>query len=326
VGSYVPATAFRFRPFRGLYTRILNTDNLWAGLSSFAVEMTELREILKRADPWSLVLGDEVCSGTESSSAMALVGASLKHLTERGARFVFASHLHGLQSVSAVAALTALKVWHLRVEHDYATGRLVYDRTLHPGPGSSLYGLEVAKAMEIPLEILEVAHQIRREVGGSTTEVEAPKSAWNAAVRRQMCELCKKNVVRELEVHHVVERATAVAGRLEDGSNMNDLRNTAVLCEACHLKTHSGEAVVGPVKQTSEGPERELSVASLESFAYKAPATKGGLTEEELAIVQAEIRAYPTVAPMRLAFDIEQKHGIKITVQRLRTIRSGIAK
>ncbi|NDG73728.1 MAG: hypothetical protein EBY32_20960, partial [Proteobacteria bacterium] len=59
-GCFVPATRFRFTPFRSIFTRILNTDNLWAGLSSFAVEMTELAEILRRADPWSLVLGDEV--------------------------------------------------------------------------------------------------------------------------------------------------------------------------------------------------------------------------------------------------------------------------
>jgi DNA mismatch repair protein MutS len=332
VGSFVPASTFRFRPFRGLYTRILNTDNLWAGLSSFAVEMTELGEILRRADPWSLVLGDEVCSGTESSSAIGLVGGTLVSLMSRGARFMFATHLHGLQAVSAVAALKALKVWHLRVEHDYATGRLVYDRTLHPGPGSSLYGLEVAKAMGIPLEVLEIAHQIRREVGGSTTDMEAPKSGWNAAVVRRACELCKKDVVRELEAHHVVERATAIAGRLEDGSNMNDLRNMAVLCEACHLKTHSGEAVVGPVKMTSDGPERQVVTAALkpqpqclESFAYTGPlATAGGLTPADIETIKAEIRAYPKVAPTRLIFDIEQKHGIKITVQRLGTIRRSI--
>ena len=327
VGSFVPASAFRFRPFRGLYTRILNTDNLWAGLSSFAVEMTELGEILRRADPWSLVLGDEVCSGTESSSAIGLVGGTLVSLMSRGARFMFATHLHGLQAVSAVAALKALKVWHLRVEHDYATGRLVYDRTLHPGPGSSLYGLEVAKAMGIPLEVLDIAHQIRREVAGATTDAEAPKSGWNAAVTRRACELCKKDVVRELEAHHVVERATAVAGRLADGSNMNDMRNMAVLCEACHLKTHSGEAVVGPVKMTSEGPERQVTAAPqrLESFAYTGPlATAGGLTPADIETIKAEIRAYPTIAPTRLIFDIEQKHGIKITPQRLRTIRASI--
>jgi hypothetical protein len=53
-------------------------------------------------------------------------------------------------------------------------------------------------------------------------------------------------------------------------------------------------------------------------------ATAGGLTPADIETIKAEIRAYPKVAPTRLIFDIEQKHGIKITVQRLRTIRLSI--
>jgi DNA mismatch repair protein MutS len=107
-GCFVPASRMAIAPFRSLYTRILNTDNLWAGLSSFAVEMTELREILGRADSYSLVLGDELCSGTESVSATALVGAGLKWLHERRACFIFATHLHGLMNIPAVVSLPRL--------------------------------------------------------------------------------------------------------------------------------------------------------------------------------------------------------------------------
>jgi DNA mismatch repair protein MutS len=189
-GCYVPAARLRISPFRSIFTRILSTDNLWAGLSSFAVEMTELAEALRRADPWSLVLGDEVCSGTESMSAMALVGGALEWLQLHGSRFIFATHLHGLQQVATVTALKGLKVWHLRVRHDPATDRLIYDRTLHPGAGSSLYGLEVARAMGIPFEVLQSAHQIRRSLAGEKTEAEATTSAWNTAVQRRACEIC----------------------------------------------------------------------------------------------------------------------------------------
>lgn len=66
------------RPFQRIATRILNQDNLWAGLSSFAVEMSELREILQVADPNTLVLGDELCAGTESISGTAIVAAGIQ--------------------------------------------------------------------------------------------------------------------------------------------------------------------------------------------------------------------------------------------------------
>ena len=71
-GCFVPAKEMILRPFRSIYTRILNQDNIFAGLSSFAVEMSELRDILRNATSNTLVLGDELCAGTESISAQAL--------------------------------------------------------------------------------------------------------------------------------------------------------------------------------------------------------------------------------------------------------------
>jgi hypothetical protein len=61
----------------------LNQDNLFSGLSSFAVEMSELRDILVNANQNTLVLGDELCSGTESTSAQALVSAGIQYLSEK---------------------------------------------------------------------------------------------------------------------------------------------------------------------------------------------------------------------------------------------------
>jgi len=317
-GCYVPATTFQFSPFRALFTRILNTDNLWAGLSSFAVEMTELADILRRADQWSLVLGDEVCSGTESMSAMALVGASLEHLSSRRARYIFATHLHGLQSIPTVAALKGLKVWHLQVRYDLKTQRLVYDRTLHSGAGSSLYGLEVARAMAIPFDVLESAHKIRKELVGVKSEQEAPLSSWNSAVQRRACEKCGSENVRELEAHHIEERATANNGRLADGTHMNNIRNLVVLCEECHDKVHKNEIAVGPVIQTSDGEVRDIR--ELQKYVYKNP----DFTEEQLALIRQDLITYKTQTPARIIFYIEQRHGIKLTPQRLKTIRASI--
>ena len=68
---FVAASEFTYHPYQRLMTRILNADNIFRGESSFAVEMGELG-ILKRADCNSLVLGDELCSGTENTSAQSI--------------------------------------------------------------------------------------------------------------------------------------------------------------------------------------------------------------------------------------------------------------
>ncbi len=333
-GCYVPANQMTLTPFRGLYTRILNTDNLWAGLSSFAVEMTELREILTRADQWSLVLGDELCSGTESVSATALVGAGIQWLHERNARFIFATHLHGLMDIPSVASLPRLKTWHLKVHYDPVADRLIYDRTLTPGAGSSLYGLEVARAMNIPDAVLASAQAIRRTLLGTAVETEAPVSAWNAAVQRRACERCGAAIVRDLEVHHIQARATASgAARLADGTHMNHVRNLMVVCQTCHDRHHSGQAPIEPRKATSDGP-MSLPISPPESDSEGATTTvvtkatsgpKPKWTAEQMETIQSYLRRYPNLPPKRLAFDLEEKERITISVASLRSLRAKLA-
>ena len=46
-GMFVPCSSFVYRPYMQLFTRILGNDNIFKGLSTFAVEMSELRTILK---------------------------------------------------------------------------------------------------------------------------------------------------------------------------------------------------------------------------------------------------------------------------------------
>ena len=314
-GCYVPAVSMRLTPYSSIFTRILNHDNLWAGLSSFAVEMTELREILLKADEKSLVLGDEVCSGTESVSATSLVASALLWLSKRQATFLFATHLHGLLSIKAIQQSTTLQIWHLRVKYDPLTKLLLYDRTLQKGAGSSMYGLEVARALSLPADYIEVAQNLRHELLGTVTDEEAPTSSWNSSVKRRVCELCTHAFVAEIEIHHIQPREAASAtGHFADGTHQNHMRNLIAVCQACHDKHHSGELVIGTVKQTSEGPVRELVTV--------APTVKKTKwTHGQMDVILKILREKPTVAISRILFELEEYHGIKISSATLQKIR-----
>ena len=63
-----------------IFTRILNNDKLWSGLSSFAVECKEISHILLNANKNSFVIGDEIFSSTESDSAISLVNSVINKL------------------------------------------------------------------------------------------------------------------------------------------------------------------------------------------------------------------------------------------------------
>lgn len=79
-GFFVPAVELRFGLYDKLFTRIVSQDNLYKGLSTFAVEMMELKNIFNRANERSLVLGDEISQGTETESALAIVSSAILKL------------------------------------------------------------------------------------------------------------------------------------------------------------------------------------------------------------------------------------------------------
>lgn len=324
-GCYVPATAMRLRPFHRLATRILNQDNLWAGLSSFAVEMSELREILAVADHQTLVLGDELCAGTESISGTAIVAAGIQHLHKANTRFVLATHLHDLMKLPQITSLPALKVWHLHVEYDRTRDVLVYHRTLRPGAGSTMYGLEVAKALHLPHDMIEAAFEMRRALVNEAAVEEAPKSVYNSDVIRRACSACGKTDKRILEVHHIEQQADARQGRNADGTALNHLRNLAVLCQVCHDKHHAQQIHIGHVEDTSEGPMR--SITDLSQFAYtpQPEPVVGGkrritITQEQIALIRETKESNPMLEPKLLALRVQREHGLDITEQNIKSL------
>ena len=129
-GLYVPASEFIYYPYETLFTRILGNDNIFKGLSTFAVEMTELRTILQMADKNSLILGDELCSGTESDSALSIFVAGLENLHKKYCTFLFATHFHEIVKYEEILALTQMKMYHMSVKFDKKNNKLEYDRKL----------------------------------------------------------------------------------------------------------------------------------------------------------------------------------------------------
>jgi DNA mismatch repair protein MutS len=259
-GIPVPATAMRIIPYTGLYTRILGNDNLWAGMSSFVVEMTEFRSILRNATPRTLVIGDELCAGTETASATAIVAAGIQTLGRRGVHFLFATHLHELAeipelSAPAAGAAAPCAFYHLSVRSDPATCRLVYDRILKPGCGSPMYGLEVCRGLDMDPEFLTSALAIRKRMFDADG---APRlSRYNAAVVVGRCAVCGST--DSLETHHIVPQAAADAdGAIARGVHKNTASNLVPLCDTCHREHHSGMLEIKGWVETSTG--RRLDV------------------------------------------------------------------
>lgn len=259
-GLYVPCFAFTYRPYTAIFSRILGNDNLFKGLSTFAMEMSELRIILKMADQNSLVLGDELCSGTETESALSIFVAGLMKLHDIRASFIFATHFHEIVNYEEVRSLTHLALKHMAVHYDRELDALVYDRKVQDGPGNRMYGLEVCKSLHLDEDFLEQAYQIRTKyfpiVAG---ELIHTTSQYNAKKVRGVCEMCKVELGQE--VHHLEPQCLANADGMirtinNDGVfHKNHPANLLSVCEACHLAAHKKmeKGVKVSKKKTTKG-------------------------------------------------------------------------
>jgi len=240
-GLYVPASKFEYFPYNTLFTRILGNDNIFKGLSTFAVEMIELRTILQLADENSMILGDELCSGTESDSALSIFVTGLEELHKRDCTFLFATHFHEIVNYEEVKCLEKMKMYHMSVIYDKSKNKLVYDRKLKEGPGDSMYGLEVCKSLDLSDNFLKRAHDLRvkyNKMYSSILEQNTTKYS-SEKIKGGLCEICKINV--SSEIHHLEYQRDAVEGFIKNKDNTfnkNHPANLINICETCHDNLH----------------------------------------------------------------------------------------
>ena len=252
-GLYVPCSEFKFKPYKHIFTRIIGNDNIFKGLSTFEVEMSELRTILRLMDENSLVLGDELCSGTETMSAISIFVAGIQKLCNSKSSFIFATHLHEIVNFEEICNLRNVCLKHMEVIYDKEKDMLIYDRKLKDGPGNNLYGLEVCKSLNLPPDFLDAANEIRIKYSPESKSILSLKqSRYNSNKIVGTCEKCEKNM--GTEVHHLYFQAHADEnGMIINDSSIfhkNNLANLMTLCENCHNDFHKTNTKQKKVKTT----------------------------------------------------------------------------
>ena len=251
-GMFVPCSAFTYKPYSSIFSRILGNDNLFKGLSTFAVEMSELRIILKMANENSLILGDELCSGTETESALSIFVTGVEELNEKKASFIFATHFHEILNYDEIRFMDGLSIKHMSVLYDKVLDCLVYDRILKDGSGTRTYGLEVCKSLYLEQSFLDKAYRLRNkyfpEMNG---ELEFKPSIYNSKKIRGICEVCKEEL--SSETHHLQQQKDADKNGFIGSFHKNHVANLLAVCEKCHDTLHKPDNVLKKRKKTTSG-------------------------------------------------------------------------
>ena len=249
IGYYTASTKFHYYPYNNLFTRIVGTDNIFRGMSSFMVEMVELMSILKRNDKNTLVLGDEICRGTEEKSANIIVAYMLETLQESKSTFITATHLHMISELPTVQKLERVKAMHLKVNYDDQNETLIYSRELVDGQGDKYYGVQVAKYLMKNDNFNKRTKELELEF----EKINVKQSTYNKKNWKDCCAICESK--NNLETHHINFQKDCKSNLVIDKPHIkkNNNYNLVTLCTSCHDKVDVDLIVIDGWLDTTDG-------------------------------------------------------------------------
>jgi len=137
--------------FGSLFADIGDEQSLEQNLSTFSSHVSQIAEILRLADEHSLVLLDELGSGTDPAEGAGLGAAVLESLIERGCVTMVTTHQNALKLFGAETGGAV----NAAMEFDPETLQPTYRLT--PGRPGRSYGLDMATRLGIPDNVIKRA-------------------------------------------------------------------------------------------------------------------------------------------------------------------------
>ncbi|SMB97599.1 DNA mismatch repair protein MutS [Thermanaeromonas toyohensis ToBE] len=230
VGSFVPASWARIGLVDGIFTRVGAADDLFAGQSTFMVEMREVAYILSRATRRSLIILDEVGRGTSTTDGLSIARAVVEYIHDRiGARTLFATHYHEL--VELEQYLPGVKNYSVAVREQGKD--ILFLHTIIPGGTDKSYGIHVARLAGLPEDLIRRAEELLKgiyqegEKGSGKKVQEGLQEDYRILLRAQGEVLEPEPVTRSPEEQPPKSRRTAIEAEvLKELENYNLFNKT----------------------------------------------------------------------------------------------------
>ncbi len=228
-GLHVPVSEASIRAFRRVFVDIGDDQSVENDLSTFSSHLKNLKEISLSADEHSLVLIDEVGSGTDPAEGSAIAASFLESLTKRGALTIATTH-HGMLKLFAHETEG---IENGAMEFDHSTLAPTY-RFRSGIPGSS-FALEMAQRMGLDPALLKQARillgpgRVRlddlltklesslqqyeekiREARKNESVVQVLRSEYESKLKNQSKELREIKKAAVSEAKELVEKANAL--------------------------------------------------------------------------------------------------------------------
>jgi DNA mismatch repair protein MutS2 len=188
-----------------LHVLIGDDQSVLGHLSTFSAYLVRLKRILSKATKRSLVLLDEIGSGTDPEEGAALAAATIEHLLGIGSLLMVTTHLSSLKGF----AVNDSRIVNASMEFDSATGQPTY-RLIVGIPGRSR-AIDVAQMIGLPSSVIAAA---RERLGDRYAETDT----LLAELQRRMGEvLAQRDEVERMrgELQEAQRQAAEQAAKLE---------------------------------------------------------------------------------------------------------------
>jgi DNA mismatch repair ATPase MutS len=167
IGCFVPAESAVIHVFRSMHCHYAQRSSIALGASSFMADMRDVSSIVQQCTDRSLVIFDEIGTGTAPSCGVAIARAVLtKLVSETKAVVLCATHyleLCDLESFSTDKDSNHSEFINLHAE-SRESGLLPSFRIVQ-GRAMGSQGIELAEALNLPTEITSLARLLKRDFG-----------------------------------------------------------------------------------------------------------------------------------------------------------------
>ena len=157
MGSFVPAKSCIIPIFDKVFTRIGASDDLVSGDSTFMVEMKEANIALLNATKNSLIIFDELGSGTATYDGLSIAQSMIEYIHDNiGCKTLFSTHYHELTKLDK--HFSGIKNVHVAIKEE--NGNITFMHKVKDGPVDKSYGIHVAKLANLPSKVINRANEI----------------------------------------------------------------------------------------------------------------------------------------------------------------------
>lgn len=305
MGYYCASSDFTFYPYSKMFVRISSDDNIYKNLSSYAMEISELRSIINYADSKSIVISDELCKATESVSGISICASTLLHFSKRNINYINTTHLHELYELEEIKELKNLTIKHIKVDYDEENNNIIYSRKLQNGiPHTKYYGLEFASYLIKNDEFIKCAFNIRNQLLNRNNDLLVTKTSnYNTNLYMDKCMICgDSGISSPLDCHHIKYQKFFT----DYDINKNKLSNLVVLCKKHHDQLHNDDLNIIGYKDTIKG---KILDYNLDDKIEEKRKKKYG--EKDIQLIKDLNKNFANVK--HLIMELKNNHNINIT-------------